>query len=276
MKRLNLKLKKYLEAIKQFMGEQLSPARKYVRMVFNLDVLGWAIALFLIVGASIALYKEARNTNWSALWHELLLGLERAIPDLVAWLTSPYGVLSTALLGLILFGYLVFLAFRLIRSARIEDRAPKESSTPTSAKKQKKGKWGKLAVVLSNKIRRKISDILVGETRDIVVKSPGGEVKNIARCATVSFFRGGKLEGKVRSSHLNLKVGWRRFVRFRVSQIVSVSKSTFGLSRTKVSVKLVDGSVIKGKLPWSDQLVFAIAQNSDEALSRKAWFAIRS
>lgn len=74
------------------------------------------------------------------------------------------------------------------------------------------------------------------------------EEKNITEKAVVYLFGGEVLYGRVISPALTVKLGLLNKCVICSSDIVSVSKKTFGISRVKATIKQVDGSIIKGKL----------------------------
>lgn len=90
----------------------------------------------------------------------------------------------------------------------------------------------------------------------------------------VYLFDGSVLRGEMVSQNIRIKQNMWKKREISRNCIKEVSKSTFGFSRKKATIKLVDGSVIKGKLKGKIE----IKQSNGEVvkISCKKIFAVKS
>ena len=64
----------------------------------------------------------------------------------------------------------------------------------------------------------------------------------------VYLFNGSVLRGKIVSPDIQVRKGLITTIVIKTSDLKEVKKSTFGFSRKNAAVKLIDGSVFKGRL----------------------------
>lgn len=90
----------------------------------------------------------------------------------------------------------------------------------------------------------------------------------------VYLFDGSILRGIIISQKIKVRKSWRKKIFLKTSELKNVSKSTFGFSRKKASVELLDGSVFVGKLLGSIEL--KCSDNEVVKICCKEIFAVKS
>ena len=92
--------------------------------------------------------------------------------------------------------------------------------------------------------------------------------------AWVYLFDGSIVRGKIVSPDIQVRKGLITTIVIKTSDLKEVKKSTFGFSRENAAVKLIDGSVFKGRLLGSIKI--KCADNEVVKICCKEIFAIKT
>ena len=92
--------------------------------------------------------------------------------------------------------------------------------------------------------------------------------------AKIYLFNGSILRGEIISPEIHISKGLAKIIVVKTSDLKEVSKSTLGFSRKNAAVKLIDGSVFKGRLLGSIKI--KCADNEVVKICCKEIFTIKT